>query len=707
MTVGRKAVLSIVVTVVFFVGVEGLLAILGVEPEAYESDPYVGFTSTSRLFVETKADDGSALMKTSDAKLTLFNEQEFPLAKDGAIRIFCVGGSTTFGRPYDDRTSFCGWLRELLPVADPTRRWEVINAGGVSYASYRVALLMEELVDYEPDLFVVYTGHNEFLERRSYAQIIATPKAVRGFGAVVSKTRLWTAMSGALSSVTAGPEKPVSSPDLLSEEVTTLLDNAVGPSAYRRDDELARQILRHFRFNLARMVDIAASVGAETVFVTPASNLRDSRPFKSEHRDDLDDAGKGRFDELVKGAQAARAANDAARALELVERAAAIDPRYAQLAFLEGRLRAEAGDVAGARAAFERARDEDVCPLRAVGPIPDIVRDVAAERGAAVVDFARLADGWARQGIPGADLFLDHVHPTIEVHRRLAVAIIEKLDETGVLRIDPAWGDGAIAEVARRVEGAIDNRTHALALMKLSKVIGWAGKLDEAYRLAMRAVELDPDDSRIQYNAGLTAHLLGRKNQAVAHYRRAVEIQPDADEPHGNLGVLLEEAGMLEQAIEHFRLAIRYARSSETAQRNSANLAHALMLAGYEDYSRGRGEAALAKLSEAAAIAPGDPEIKSRLGVAQLAAGRTGDAVASFENVVVARPEDAADQNRLALALALDGQLDRAARAYARAFALDSSIAERPDDLFRVLARMGRTGLADEVRRRISSQGGP
>ena len=37
------------------------------------------------------------------------------------------------------------------------------RSGGVSYASYRVAALMEELVRYEPDLFVIYSGHNEFL----------------------------------------------------------------------------------------------------------------------------------------------------------------------------------------------------------------------------------------------------------------------------------------------------------------------------------------------------------------------------------------------------------------------------------------------------------------------------------------------------------------------------------------------------------------
>jgi hypothetical protein len=46
-----------------------------------------------------------------------------------------MGGSTVYGRPYDDTTSFPGWLRELLPVADLTSNWEVINTGGESYAN--------------------------------------------------------------------------------------------------------------------------------------------------------------------------------------------------------------------------------------------------------------------------------------------------------------------------------------------------------------------------------------------------------------------------------------------------------------------------------------------------------------------------------------------------------------------------------------------
>ncbi len=162
------------------------------------------------------------------------------------------------------------------------------------------------------------------------------PKAVRGLGSVASKTRIWTAMSSAVQKFSQSPSAPETNPDILNEEVTTLLDSAIGPSAYTRDDELAEKVLQHFRYNLARMVDIAASVGAETIFITPASNLRDSRPFKSEHRPDLSEQDRRTIEGLLEGAQAAHAQGRLDESLTEIATAAALDPRHAQLAYLAG-----------------------------------------------------------------------------------------------------------------------------------------------------------------------------------------------------------------------------------------------------------------------------------------------------------------------------------------------------------------------------------
>jgi hypothetical protein len=142
--VWKKVIFSITAIVLFFGILELVLALCGVQPKLLDQDPFVGFSSNVPLYLLETDSDGRQVLATAPNK-TLFNHQQFPQEKPpGTYRIFCVGGSTTYGRPYNDTTSFAGWLRELLPVVDARRRWEVINAGGISYASYRVVHLMKE-----------------------------------------------------------------------------------------------------------------------------------------------------------------------------------------------------------------------------------------------------------------------------------------------------------------------------------------------------------------------------------------------------------------------------------------------------------------------------------------------------------------------------------------------------------------------------------
>ena len=153
--------------------------------------------------------------------------------------MFCLGGSTTFGRPYDDQTSFCGWLRELLAVAYPEGNWEVVNAGGVSYASYRVAALMEELVAYEPDLFIVYTGHNEFLEERTYGDVRTQSPAQHWLTTAATRTRIGAAFHRLLAVRESGAPW-----NNLPTDFETVLDNTIGPTSYVRDDDLRNKYCR-------------------------------------------------------------------------------------------------------------------------------------------------------------------------------------------------------------------------------------------------------------------------------------------------------------------------------------------------------------------------------------------------------------------------------------------------------------------------------
>ena len=678
---------------------EGVLALFGVRPRTVTEDPFVGFASYVPLFVEQAGAGGEARMGTAENKLDYFNHQEFTKEKKANTRrVFCVGGSTTFGRPYKDETSYCGWLREMLPEADPSHEWELVNAGGISYASYRVARVMEELADFEPDLFIVYTGQNEFLEERTYAHIIDTPGVLLDAEAVLSRTRTYTALRLAIKSITEGNNPDDSEKSTLAEEVDTVLDRSVGPEVYERDEELRRGVIEHYRRNLRRMIDIARAAGAEIILVTPASNLLDCTPFKSQHRDGLSQTDRKQWQLEFASAAAALDTERYGEALAATDRAQRIDDRRADLHHLRGRILWSSERFDEAKASFLQARDEDVCPLRALSVMSDIVREVGAEGDVPVVDFVELVAARSEHGTPGEELFLDHVHPTIEGHRLLAEALIDALAVAGFVHPSERWDQAAKDRVAKRVTNQLDAKAHKTALLNLAKVVAWAGKDDEAKALALRAAELNPDDAQAHFQIGAGAlntgkveeaithlqrglqldpgradgHFMlasaldqnGRGDEALEHYRRAIEIKPEYAEARAGLGTALAMRGQTEEAIRHLREAVRLDPDGVTAQ---YNLATALQ-------SRGDMAAAVVHFTRVAALEPRHFGGRFNLGLALRAMGKLDDAVVQFRAALRLRPGDANVRYHLGVTLEALGRGREALEQ------LRAGLADRPDD---------------------------
>ena len=673
----KKALFATVTTVTVFLLLEGILALVGVRPVTYYEDPYVGFASQVPLFVEQACSDGRKERVTAGNKLRFFNPQRFADDKPaGSYRIFCLGGSTTFGRPYDDTTSFCGWLREFLPVADPSQEWELINAGGTSYASYRVAVLMEELIRYEPDLFVIYSGQNEFLERRTYDRIINTPPAVRGLGAIASHTRTYAVMKGVSDALATQFGDADDDSNALSGEVETLLDETVGPKAYHRDDELQKQVLAHYRYNLTRMVDIARSIGAEVVLVTPAVNLLDCSPFKSEYREGLSDTQRERFEEAYDRAAKCSALSQWERVLAASDEAIAIDDRYAHMHFLRGRALYELKRYDEAKTALERARDEDVCPLRALGPMPGIVAEVAADRDVPLVDFAALVEIQSDHGIPDKSMFLDHVHPTIEGHRTLALEILQELARNGVVKPTPQWDKAAIEQVTKTVENRLDRRSHGIALRNLAKVLGWAGKHQEARRLAIEAIKLAPDDAEAYFTAALAFEKVDEVDQAIACYSRATQLDPRYARAHNNLGSLLEQCGETDLAIAAYQRAIA---SDSEDQKAHFNLAKSLL-------KRGRFQEAADHFKRVIELHPQEIEARVLLAKALVRMNETRQAVPYLENAIQLAPESADLHNKLGALHVELHQYAAAAESFRRVLELEANHTGAMDNLAWLLA---------------------
>ena len=535
------------VVFVLFILIELILLAAGVTPLYERTDTSVGFSGYAPLFLKHTKPDGEQYYSTAQNKLQWFNMQNFPAKKaEDVTRIFCIGGSTTYGRPYDDRTAFSGWLRNFLPAVDSSRRWEIINAGGISYASYRVARLMEELSDYEPDLFIVYSGHNEFLESRTYDKLLKVPKFISGLAVLASRTCLYSLFYDLFNKSKA----------ILPTEVDALLDHSIGPEDYHRDDTMRDAILEDYQSSLLRMTQISEDAGASLIFVTPASNIGDFSPFKTEPGLHLSTQDISQIDTLKHKVVTSLDDDEYIKALEIATEALAIDGRDPELLYLKAQALRKLNRINEARIAFIQSRDEDVCPLRALTPISEIVRDVAKKENTGFVDYVSIINENSPDGIPGSELFLDHVHPTIEGNRMLALAIVQEMIKDGIISQNANWNKEQIAEISRTLENSLDEKTHAVALRKLSRVLTWAGKHDEAERLVNLAVAMIPEDSETHIQKAILLWREGDREAAIAQYREAELLDPWNASIHRKLGLLLSELGRSEEAQMELEKAI-------------------------------------------------------------------------------------------------------------------------------------------------------
>lgn len=432
-----------------------------------QRDPFIELASERPLFVPSA--DGSRF-EIEASRLRFFCPESFPVHKAPVTsRIFVVGESTVHGEPFTRETSFTTWLAEALKSGEPARRWEVINCGGLSYASYRLALIVEECLKHQPDLVVLAVGHNEFLEDRTYAELDRYPSALRGLSTLAESSCCYRALRNTCLSppVVAHPLRSA-----LQDQVAARLDFQGGLDQYHRDDTWRAGVIAHFEWNLRRIVGVCEAAGVPLILIRQPCNLADCPPFKSEYDPGLSDSERARGAELLARAQA-QYAHDLRSAMALLEQALECDPTHALTWYELGKCREAVAEWEPARTAFVAARDHDVCPLRSVSEIEQILATVAAETGTPVVDAHALLEQETPHGILGDFLLVDHVHPSVTGHQKLARRLAVELAQQGLFHPQLGWETTREAAFARHLS-SLDATYYLKGERKLRALRGWA-----------------------------------------------------------------------------------------------------------------------------------------------------------------------------------------------------------------------------------------
>ena len=492
--------------------VEAGLRIFDLGRPADYPDPFAGFNRNFPLFERQEA-----VYRTARSRAPFIVPQEFPIEKPrGGFRVFCFVGSTVYGHPYLEDTAFPKWLELELAGSDPTRSWQVINCGGISYASYRMAPLVKEVLQYQPDLIVLAAGHNEFLEDRTYKALKSRSAASawlqeKGYSLrIVGLARRWLAPGGPAAKFDAAPDSDTE----LGPAVNARLDYISGYASYRRDPVWRERVIAQYDDSVRTIVAHCQTARVPILLVRLGSNLRDCPPFKSEHRAGLSPEEELDWQAAFDIATAEKV--DLNRALQFYQVAAAIDSEHALLNYRIARVLDRMGRTSEALTYYQKARDEDICPLRIMGRLEQSLARIAAETATSLVDVATLLAARSPDRIPGNDWYLDHVHPTIGGHQLIARALATQMRDSGLLKPTAVWADDQRVETYSQHLAALGPAYFADGRRRVAKLDEWA----QRQRLA---AEMVPEDAAGYARLGFLRLDLGDEESAWEALRTALK----------------------------------------------------------------------------------------------------------------------------------------------------------------------------------------
>ncbi len=713
-----KRLLALAAGVVLIALFDIMLGLLPLPVEQIAShDPFLGFSAVNPVFESYRDGHGAERLRTSTLKQKWFNSQDFPAAKkDDVRRIFTLGGSTTYGRPYFNQTSYTGWLQTLLNSSPGAGKFEVINAGGISYASYRVKVVLRELLAYEPDLIIILTGHNEFLESRTYPEMSDGLPAISQLKALLGKSNTYKLLESLLEPVVRGEEKNNAAgkgPGVLGEEVETLLDQSAGLSMYRRDTVFAAKVFEHFRFNVAEMISLCRDAGVPVLFCSPVDNLKDFSPFKSAVNPEMTVASRKELQQVLQDGGENLREGGLEQARSAFTRAVALDSLYAMSHFMLGRALLASGDTSAAAASLLQARELDVCQLRAQQPVHRILAEECGAAAVELLDFQAVLARRSPGGLIGDEFLMDHIHPGPQGHLIFAGEIYNWM-----MRNFADWGLNAellppTDQLLTRELAKLDSDYFQRGVLNLVKVMVWAGKYREAGTMLDNNPALQEKNGEARYLNGFVKEQLGDYQAAVQSYasalrlmpehrnsmvflaglyarngyyeegekvyRRALEYHRDDPQLHCNLGILLADTGREVEASEAFN------RANELDPSNAMVLNNLGLLA----FRGKQPDKALEYFRQSLAAAPGNPQAHNFSGLCQMMKNDYPSAEQSFLQAVKAAPEDASVRTNLANLYQRAGKLAPAAEQFRLALMFDNRRPESYLNLALILKELG------------------
>jgi tetratricopeptide (TPR) repeat protein len=330
----------------------------------------------------------------------------------------------------------------------------------------------------------------------------------------------------------------------------------------------------------------------------------------------------------------------------LVQQILASDPKNAFAWYWRGRLELASGNNAAALNALSRARDLDMLKFRAPGKTNEITRHVCSEMGVPCISADSLFASLSPGGIPGYELFWEHLHPRVRGYYEIAEMFFRaathlhllpfdgdpvhsmlpfNTDTLAVCWLDQAYGDLSIRALTSRwpfenlgVEPAVfpssPARVRDLALQVYAKKMGWAeGCIESAaefHRMKMFQSSATTYQAMLdEYSEGYyTRYLFGTVLKdsgdvagAAAQYSASIRLNPQYPYARVDLGLIEINRGNLDAAQAQLTAALELSRQQESPRALQASIYYGLAAVAA---NKGEYQTALLDLDKSLQLSP-------------------------------------------------------------------------------------------------------
>jgi tetratricopeptide (TPR) repeat protein len=511
------------------------------------------------------------------------NSELFKKVKDsGTLRIFVLGESTTIGYPYFHNGSFHRWLQYRLMHSCPDKQLEIINLSLTGVNSYTVEGFTKELLPYQPDAVLIYTGHNEYygcLGTGSTDKIAGNPFLIH-LVLQLRGLRLTQLMANTFSSLKAAGTGKTRMEMMVAEQQIPF-----GSDIYERG-------ITQFSANIDNTLQILDKANVPVFISNLVSTEKDLFPFISVPVDSIKYPGFGA--QYQRGEQVLTM-GDSTTALQYFQAAENSYNAHAGCNYYLGLLTLHNGDSIRAKTYFDKARDLDALRFRAPSKLNKVLLELCSRyKNAHLVDANATFEAASADHIIGNDLILEHVHPNLKGYALLSDVFYNTMKAEGLFKpqqedemsfaqlqqtmpvtvIDSLSGAYKIAHLKRswpfnktdtiRISGMEEQLAYDVALRKTA----WATALEQLYNIYHQNgdfagaativaawVQEHPTAAGYYEEAGNYNGKLNNTREAIFYFKKAFVMSPSFNVAR-TLFVLFLKQDNASEALPYLNYAI-------------------------------------------------------------------------------------------------------------------------------------------------------